>query len=172
MTELNLEKDPEKEDKDGAGADEPTLAEELERVQFELRQQVLNKQRRTDDSGLFNLDVSSIVTYDQSTEVEDRESVNKIKTLMRACFSNEIKSAKELKIYLKGEQPLYYPVVVFNTNPLLNPSKLDMRSKKPIRALPITGGQNGQAHANPVNLTEGGLTVGYCDDLDRWLLTH
>ena len=42
----------------------PTLAEELERVQYELRQQVLSKSRRTDDSGLFNLDVSSLVTYD------------------------------------------------------------------------------------------------------------
>lgn len=53
----------------GNGADEsqevgPTLAEELERVQYELRQQVLNKSRRTDDTGLYNLDVSSIVTYD------------------------------------------------------------------------------------------------------------
>ena len=100
---------------------------------------MLNKSRRTDDSGLFNLDVSSIVTYDQSTEVEDREPINKIKSIMRSCFSNEIKSAKELKIYLKGEHPLYYPVVVFNTNPLLNPSKLDMRSKKPVRAAAVTG---------------------------------
>ena len=112
--------------------------------------------------------MSSIVTYDQSTEVEEKESVNKIKTLMRACFSNEIKSAKELKIYLKGEHPLYYPVVVFNTNPLLNPSKLDMRSKKPIRAAPIS---DGHVIAN-INTIEGGLPVGYCDDLDRWLLTH
>lgn len=110
-----------------------------------------------------------MVTYDQSTEVEDKEPINKIKTMMRACFSNEIKSAKELKIYLKGEMPLYYPVVVFNTNPLLNPSKLDMRSKKPIRAAPVT---DGQGQMNAINLTEGGLTIGYCDDLDRWLLTH
>lgn len=64
---------------------------------------MLTKSRRTDDSGLFNLDVSSLVTYDQSTEVEDKEPVNKVKTLMRSCFANEIKSAKELKIYLKGE---------------------------------------------------------------------
>lgn len=89
---------------------------------------------------------------------------------MRACFSNEIKSAKELKIYLKGENPLYFPAVVYNTNPLLNPSKLDMRSKKPIRAAPVSA-TDGQALAN-VNLVEGGLPVGYCDDLDRWLLTH
>ena len=102
---------------------------------------MLNKSRRTDDSGLYNLDVSSIVIFDQSTEVEDKEPVNKMKTLMRACFSNEIKSAKELKIYLKGERPLYFPTVVFNTNPLLNPAKLDMRSKKPIRAAPIEPNQ-------------------------------
>ena len=64
---------------------------------------------------------------------EEGESVNKIKTRLRSCYSNEIKSAKELKIYLKGENPVFWPVVSFNVNPLLNIHKLDLRSKKPIR---------------------------------------
>ena len=93
-----------------------------------------------------------MVTYDQSTEVEDKDPINKIKTQMRACFTNEIKSAKELKIYLKGEHPFYFPAVIYNTNPLLNPSKLDLRSKKPIRAA------TAQAQAQDLNnQTEGGF---------------
>jgi len=99
-----------------------TLAEELERVQYELRQQVLQRAKRTDDNGLFNLDVSSLVTFDQTHEVEDGPPINKIKTWMRCCYSNEVKSAKELKIFLKGEIPMYFPVVSFNTNPMMNPS--------------------------------------------------
>jgi len=75
-----------------------------------------------DESGLFNLDVSSFVAHNDTNEVETAEMpINKIRTFMRCCFSNEIKSAKELKIYLKGDYPLYFPTIAFNTNPLMNP---------------------------------------------------
>ncbi len=85
--------------------------------------QVLNKGRRTDNNGLFNLDISSIISFDNTNEVETSEyPINKIKTVMRCCFSNEIKSAKELKIYLKGDYPLYFPSIAFNSNPMMNPS--------------------------------------------------
>lgn len=83
--------------------------------------------------GPYNLDVSSIVVFGAGDDTEEGESVNKIKTRLRCCFANEIKSAKELKIYLKGENPIFWPVVSFNTNPLLNINKLDLRSKKPLR---------------------------------------
>jgi hypothetical protein len=72
--------------------------------------QALSRGRRMDENGLFNLDVSAIVSYDNTTETETAEvPINKIRTFMRCCFSNEIKSAKELKIYLKGDYPLYFP---------------------------------------------------------------
>ena len=54
------------------------------------------------------MDVSSIVVFGAGDETEEGESVNKIKTRLRCCFSNEIKSAKELKIYLKGERVRKY----------------------------------------------------------------
>ena len=72
--------------------------------------QALARGRKVDDNGLFNLDVSAIVSFDQTNEVETSEvPLNKIRTLMRCCFANEIKSAKELKVYLKGDYPLYFP---------------------------------------------------------------
>ena len=104
----------------------------------------MNKTRRTDESGLFNLDVSTITTFDQTSEVETSEQpINRIRSFMRCCFSNEIKSAKELKIYLKGDYPLYFPTITYNTNPMMNPSKLDMRSKKPVRNPALINGQEG-----------------------------
>ena len=142
-------------------------------MQHELRIQVLNKNRRTDDNGLFNLDVSTITTFDQTTEVEtSEEPINKIRSFMRCCYSNEIKSAKELKIYLKGDFPLYFPTIIFNTNPMMNPCKLDMRSKKPIRNPALNNGQEGGFLHPGLSLIDTGFTTGYCDDLDRWLLTH
>ena len=85
-----------------------------------------------------------MVVFDQGTETEEGESVNKIKTRLRCCFANEVKSAKELKIYLKGENPCFWPFVSFNTNPLLNLMKLDLRSKKPVRNAAVNpGGHTG-----------------------------
>lgn len=119
-----------------------TLAEDLETISHELRMQALARHRQVDENGLFNLDISSIVSFDQTTEVETAEvPCNKIKTMLRCCFTNEIKSARELKVYLKGDYPLYFPMVCFNMNPVMNPSRLDMRSKKPVRNPMLQDGQ-------------------------------
>jgi len=135
--------------------------------------QALARGRRTDENGLFNLDISALVSFDDTNEVETAEvPVNKIRTLMRCCYSNEIKSAKELKIYLKGDYPLYFPVVAFNTNPMVNPSALDMRTKKPVRNPALLNGQEHGILQPGMNLIETGFNTGYCEDLDRWLLTH
>lgn len=57
------------------------------------------RQQEYDQVNLFNLSVQSLVLFD-NIEVET-DSCNKSSNVLRQCYSNEVKSAKELKIYLK-----------------------------------------------------------------------
>jgi len=39
--------------------------------------------------------------------------INQIPTLVRSCYTNEVKSAKDLKISMKGENAYYYPTIPY-----------------------------------------------------------
>jgi hypothetical protein len=56
--------------------------------------------------------------------------MNAIQTTMRSCYTNEVKSAKELKISMKGSNPYFYPCISFSMVQG-SETKLDLRSKKP-----------------------------------------
>lgn len=71
---------------------------------------------------------------------------------MRLCYSNEVKSAKEIKIYLRQEIPEFYPTIGYNLN-MNSLHQLEMRSKKPERALHVG-------------------EIAYNDEMDRWILSH
>ena len=59
--------------------------------------------------------------------------MNRIKTYMRSCYTNEVKSAKELKISMKGENPYFYPTIQFSLSRQIGEDeRIDLRSKKPV----------------------------------------
>ena len=81
---------------------------------------------------LFDLSVANLITLDERDDAEPCElAINRLSTSMRVCYANEVKSAKELKIYLRQDTPLFFPHVRYGLTSDLN--ELDMRTKKPER---------------------------------------
>ena len=50
---------------------------------------------------------------------------------MRSCYTNEVKSAKELRISMKGEHCSFYPQIAYSQIEG-EEEKLDFRTKKPV----------------------------------------
>jgi hypothetical protein len=99
---------------------------------------------------LYDLSVANMITLDDTEEAEPSELLtNRICTQVRLCFANEVKSAKELKISLRQDTPLFYPNVQFG----IHTDRLDMRTKKPVAI------QTDQR-------------IGLAEDMDKWLLNH
>ena len=68
-----------------------------------------------------------MVLFDNQ-EVET-DPCNKSVTILRQCYTNEVKSAKELKIYLKQEIPKFYPNLAYQKSG--DGQLLDMQTRKP-----------------------------------------
>ena len=92
------------------------------------------------------------------------EVKNGLQGPLRSCYVNEVKSAKELKISIKGGQHVYfYPNIQYS---LLdqNINTIDFRSRKPQVV-------NGLGMApDPLNIMNAQTL--YCNDMDRWILNN
>lgn len=53
--------------------------------------------------------------------------MNEISTYLRLCYTNEVKSAKDLKISMKGENAYYYPTIPYSLIRGGDDEKLDLR---------------------------------------------
>lgn len=93
--------------------------------------------------------------------------MNQIQTQLRCCYTNEVKSAKELKISMKGENPSFYPTIPFSMVRGGDDEKLDLRMKKPSNQAQGLG-QN----PNPLQVVDDGAETLYNPDLDKWLLNN
>ena len=63
----------------------------------------------------------------------DGTHINQIGTAVRACYTNEVKSAKDLKISMKGENAYYFPTIPYQMlRGFGDDEKFDMRLKKPL----------------------------------------
>ena len=79
-----------------------------------------------------------------------------------------MKSAKELKISMKGENPYFYPTIQYSLSRMEHDDeKLDFRSKKPLN---LNGGLG--ANANPLQTADDGAETLYNTDMDKWLLNN
>jgi hypothetical protein len=102
---------------------------------------------------------------DEEEKDEDKRT-NKIAGTLRSCYVNEVKSAKELKISIKGGQHVYFfPNIqyVVNTGGISD-HILDFRSRRPA----VVGGL-GMA-PDPMNFLNAQTL--YCNDMDRWILNN
>ena len=87
---------------------------------FVNRQGHLNNDQ--DEIAIINVHNPNILEISE----EDKRKNNDSKQLLRWCYTNEVKYARELKIHLKGPKPLFYPNIPYNEAHILN-----MRMKKP-----------------------------------------
>jgi hypothetical protein len=79
-----------------------------------------------------------------------------------------VKSAKDLKISMKGENPYFYPTIPFClANSYGDDEKLELRKKKPLNM----GGGVGQ-NPNPLQVVDDGGETLYNTDLDKWFLNN
>ena len=69
---------------------------------------------------------------EEETEISE---CNQLESHLRSCYVNEVKSAKELKISIKGEHVYFFPNLAFNCghNPNVH-HLLDFRSRRPVVA--------------------------------------
>lgn len=98
---------------------------------------------------------------------ETDPSANQVQTSLRCCYTNEVKSAKDLKISMKGENPSFFPTIPYSLIKGGDDEKLDLRMKKPTN-LSQGLGQN----PNPLQVVDDGAEMLYNPDLDKWLLNN
>jgi hypothetical protein len=95
-------------------------------------------------------------------------TINQIGTFLRLCYTNEVKSAKDLKISMKGEHPYFYPTIPYClASSYGDDEKLELRKKKPLNL----GGGLGQT-PNPLQTVDDGAETLYNTDLDKWFLNN
>lgn len=91
--------------------------------------------------------------------------MNRIKNFLRSCYTNEVKSAKELRISMRGEHCKFYPNVAYS-HIEGEEEKLDFRTKRPVNI-------NNTGHLpNPLSTVDDGPQTLYDNDLDKWMLTN
>ncbi|CDW89156.1 UNKNOWN [Stylonychia lemnae] len=104
----------------------------------------------------------------QGFTVENFREMNRIQTQLRCCYTNEVKSAKELKISMKGENPSFYPTIQYSLSKYdYEDERLDLRTKKPLNM-----GQGLGQNPNPLQTVDDGAETLYNTDLDRWLINN
>ena len=78
-----------------------------------------------------------------------------------------MKSAKDLKISMKGENPSFYPTIPYSLVRGGDDEKLDLWYKKPLNIASGLG-----ANPNPLQTVDDGAETLYNGDLDKWLLNN
>lgn len=62
---------------------------------------------------------------------EEEASSNQISGSLRSCYVNEVKSAKELKISIKGEHVYFFPNIQYTLRNASRMHLMDFRTRKP-----------------------------------------
>jgi hypothetical protein len=90
--------------------------------------------------------------------------MNQMSSQLRCCYSNDVKSAKDLKISMKGSNAYFYPTVPFSVTRGAPDDRLDMRFKRPLSNM----------QADPLQVIDdgGAAETLYNGELDKFMLDN